>query len=300
MRIKGDSSKQELDREAYKGDMETFLNRKPREYIDHNRKNESVTLDEIRVLQQGILVERVKETEKKTDLSLLIQKGGTKSIVDLKMPSEVMKEQNKNRDVNKEQDQKIEEDLENLKKSDFMMEMGNQELEDQDMGNNSTFYMLSLLKKRGIVGKEKVNGLYNDVSKKDRYESFLKAEKKKYTDDTGNKFYDKFLDKQHGLKDSEEVLGFDRERFLRKKKPIRLEYTDKKGYKLTKKEAFNEMCHKFHGTKPSVTKNEKIRKKREKLRQEQTKTNSNALPLMFKTAKKITNKSFINLTKDLN
>ena len=49
---------------------------------------------------------------------------------------------------------------------------------------------------------------------------------------------------------------------------VKLEYFDKKGKKLTLKEAFRQMCWKFHGTMPSHRKQEKRRDK-EQLEQKQ-------------------------------
>jgi hypothetical protein len=51
---------------------------------------------------------------------------------------------------------------------------------------------------------------------------------------------------------------------------VKLEYFDKKGKKLTLKEAFRQMCWKFHGKMPSHRKQEK-RKQQEEL---ETKQNS--------------------------
>lgn len=44
---------------------------------------------------------------------------------------------------------------------------------------------------------------------------------------------------------------------------VKLQYLDKQGRKLTLKEAFREMCWKFHGKKPSHRKLEKRSKKAE-------------------------------------
>lgn len=44
---------------------------------------------------------------------------------------------------------------------------------------------------------------------------------------------------------------------------VKLEYMDKKGRKLTQKEAFRQMCWKFHGKMPSHRKQEKQRAKEE-------------------------------------
>jgi hypothetical protein len=46
---------------------------------------------------------------------------------------------------------------------------------------------------------------------------------------------------------------------------VKLEYFDKKGKKLTLKEAFRQMCWKFHGRMPSHKRQEKRRQKEELL-----------------------------------
>lgn len=46
-------------------------------------------------------------------------------------------------------------------------------------------------------------------------------------------------------------------------KEVNLQYFDKKGRKLTIKEAYRQMCWKFHGKMPSHRKREKMEKKEE-------------------------------------
>lgn len=283
-----------VDREAYQYDLDEFLTNeapgkrfaRPREY---KKRHKRVTLEDINTQQKGVLVSQ-KKLEQQFGLDILSKGGndGTKSIVNLKLPSEVLRDKAKASDRNPEDDKKIMRDLERLPESVFLTELG-----DKGDGNRSTFYMMQLLKSRGINKSKSI------VSKKERYEKFLDEEKVRKTDDAGDQFYSKMLDHMV-LEERDEALKFDKNKFLRKKKPIIIEYRNKQGQILDKKESFNEMCLKFHGVKRSVTKVERIRKNKEKRQLEQSKTNSFALPSFFKGAKNITKKAYINLSKDLN
>lgn len=289
-------TKSDLNKKAYDYDLDQFLTVKPenggfarpRVYQQKSSKS-GVTFEDINTNQKGILVSQ-KRKEEVNGLEALTRGGsdGTKSIIDLKLPSEMLQDRGKQNIVDPEEEQKIKEDLQKLPDSVFLTEFS----EKQD-GNLSTVYMMRLLKSRAINRGKDV------VSKKERYEKFLDEEKNRKTNDAGDKFYNKMVDKMVLGKESD-ALPFDKQRFLAKKKPIIIEYRNKMGQVLDKKEAFNEMCLKFHGVKRSVTKVERLRKNKEKRQREQAKTNSIALPSFFKGAKKITNKAFINLTKDLN
>ena len=305
----------EVNESAYNQDLDKFLNinesgekKRSKETIREYRvsNGQKITLDSIQAKQKNILSgTKLHKDEKKNPnigagLELLINKkgkDGTQSIIDIKLPSEIVKEQASQGDPDPERDARIKEDLIKLGDSHKLSSIVEESLVDQ---NKSTFLVLKLLKKRGIVGGNKANGIYGNVSRKERNERFLESEKRRVTDDAGKEFYQKFLNAQVSINSNKEALQFDKEEFLRKKRPIKLDYRDKKGRVLTRKQAFNEQCLKFHGVKRSVTKEERLRKKREKIRNEQTKTDSLALPSFFKAANRITNKPFINLNKDLN
>jgi hypothetical protein len=285
---------EQVDRKAYNQNLDEFLTKnenevfsRPREY--KGKKAQTVTLEDMNTHTKGVLISK-KKSEKQFGLDILTKgkNDGTKSIVNLKLPSEMLREKVNDNIPDPEDDLKIKEDLKNLPDSVFLTELG-----EKGDGNQSTFYMLQLLKSRGINKSKSI------VSKKERYEKFLDEEKIRKTNDAGDEYYNKMLNGMV-MDSKEDALKFDKNKFLRKKRPIIIEYRNKQGQILDKKESFNEMCLKFHGVKRSVTKIERIRKNKEKRQMEQSKTNSFALPSFFKGAKNITNKAYINLTKDLN
>ena len=72
-------------------------------------------------------------------------------------------------------------------------------------------------------------------------------------------------------KSLEQQLGtFDQGKKDQEEDRVRIEYFDKKGKKLTLKEAFRQMCWKFHGKMPSHRKQEKRKIKEELLEKKDT------------------------------
>ena len=293
---------------AYNHDLDEFLNSKPQDSHkfskpgprpqNFSKPKKTMDFGEIKVksLQKGIL----NAEQRKKGLSISnLRRGpeGARSILDVKLPSEILKEGKSNNEQNApdKEDLRIQKDLEKLDDTNFLSG------KIKENGNMSTVYMLKLLKEKGIIKKNKANGIYGNINKKERYDRFLDTEKEKAIGDTDQDFYKKYIDFDHhqiNLKDN--TLIFDPKRFEELKNPIILEYRDKNGRLLNKKEAFNQGCQHFHGVKPSSAKLNRLMVKRQKIQREKSKHSSTSLPLFYNVAKKITGSSYINLTKDLN
>jgi len=93
---------------------------------------------------------------------------------------------------------------------------------------------LGVFRGQGLLGRESIKGRNLDASLDKQLKSFSDVK-----------------DKKEGKKKEDEE---DR---------VKLEYLDKKGNKLSIKEAYRRMCYKFHGRMPSHKKREKEAKKEE-------------------------------------
>lgn len=303
MRKKKRDDESKIDDNAYDQDLNQFLNGETRKEFKSNINKEEISFDTLLANDKNFLKNSKKdiENDSKGLESLLKNKhnDGTRSIVDIKLPSEILQEQSNKRDPNPEQNRQITQDLQNLSNNNFLELI--KEEDEFENHNNSTFFMLDLLKRRGIAQQSQKNGDNANVTKKDRNERFIEDEKNRLTNDAQNHFYEQFVDQDlNKFNIVKGGLEFNKHEFLMKKKEIRLDYRDKQGKFLSRKQAFNDQCMKFHGMKRSITKEEKLRKKREKRENEKRKTDSKALPSFFNAANKITNKPFINLSKDFN